>query len=92
MPSVKLTLAKSLSKQKTKELERLRDQRQDLARRVDVIILMDRNRLTIQEIAHAFGISEPTIRTWVRRFNALGVEGLIPKQVGRPKRKGAADG
>jgi len=52
------------------------------------MLLMDLEPATVAEI---FAISRATLRRWVRRFNAQGIDGLIDRpRPGRPRKITAA--
>ncbi|MER3450237.1 MAG: hypothetical protein C4315_10870 [Chloroflexota bacterium] len=55
-----------------------------LARRARAIILAAREGLSIREVAEALGVSTPTVRRWVRAFNAGGIGGLLPRRRAGP--------
>ncbi len=55
-----------------------------LARRARAIILAAREGLSIREVAEALGVSAPTVRRWVRAFNAGGIGGLLPRRRAGP--------
>jgi transposase len=47
------------------------------------IVLLELDGLREQDIADAVGVSRPTVRLWLSRFDKLGVEGLLRDAPGR---------
>jgi transposase len=50
------------------------------------IVLLALDGLREQEIAAKAGVSRPTVRLWLSRFDNLGVEGLLHDAPGRGRR------
>jgi transposase len=50
------------------------------------IVLLALEGLREQEIAEKAGVSRPTVRLWLSRFDKLGVEGLLRDAPGRGRR------
>jgi transposase len=51
------------------------------------IVLLSAQRTTVPQIATIFQVSRPTVRFWIRRFNAQGPAGLYDEErSGRPRK------
>ncbi len=91
MPTL-LTL-RPLTDEETRAIDRLAHSRTEPARAVEraQIIWWACHGTRVPAIAGALGITEATVRTWLRRFNADGVDGLkdAPRS-GRPPVYGPA--
>jgi transposase len=81
-----LTL-RPLTDEESRTVERLAHSRTEPARAVERarIVCEARRGARVPAIARALGITEATVRTWLKRFNAQGVAGLADApRSGRP--------
>ncbi len=81
-----LTL-RSLTEDETRAIDRLAHSRTEPARTVERarIIRQARDGARVPAIARALGLCEATVRLWLSRFNAAGVDGLADApRAGRP--------
>jgi transposase len=81
-----LTL-RPLTDDETRTIDRLAHSRTEAARTVERahIIWLAREGARVPASARALGVCEATVRTWLTRFNARGVEGLRDgARTGRP--------
>jgi transposase len=76
---LKVLRLRTISDEERTALERLVRSRTESVRRVErarIIAEASRGR-SAPTIAAALGIGEPTVRLWVKRFNARGMDGLV---------------
>ena len=76
-----------LGAEEAERLERLARSRTAPARAVEraTIVWLAHQGVRVSAIARALGVCEATVRTWLRRFNAHGVDGLADApRAGRP--------
>lgn len=57
-----------------------------VARRAQVLLALHGN-MTQQLAAETYGLSRQHVRKWIKRWNALGMEGIRDRRNGRPSRK-----
>jgi transposase len=71
--------------EKPKMEELLKDEDEELARRVR-IILLSAQREGVHEISTIVGLHPINVRKWIHRFNRFGLKGLYPRRSpGRPR-------
>lgn len=88
-----LTL-RPLTDEESRAIDRLAHSRTEPARAVEraQVVWRARSGARVPAIARALGITEATVRTWLKRFNAGGVAGLADApRSGRPPVYGAAE-
>ena len=78
---------RELSEAERQELERLsraRTEAAQLVRRARMVLGVSQGQ-RVSQVAHAQAVSETAVRTWVQRFNAEGIAGLVDRpRAGRP--------
>jgi transposase len=71
--------------EKAKLEELLKDSDEELARRVQ-IVLLSAQRTGVHEISAIVGLHPINVRKWIHRFNRFGINGLFPRRSpGRPR-------
>jgi transposase len=71
--------------EKLKLEELLKDSDEELARRVE-IVLLSAQRTGVHEISEMVGLHPINVRKWIHRFNRFGINGLYPRRSpGRPR-------
>ena len=83
----KLLRLRPLTDEETQEISRLAHARTEPARAVEraQIVWRAQQGVHVPQIARALGRSEATVRLWITRFNAQGLDGLEDR--GRPARR-----
>src|SRR5512141_2516864 len=71
--------------EKSKLVEILKGSDEELARRVQ-IVLLSAQRSGVHEISAMVGLHPINVRKWIHRFNRFGLQGLYPRRSpGRPR-------
>ncbi len=71
--------------EKAKLEDLLKDSDEELARRVQIVLLSSQ-RTGVHEISAMVGLHPINVRKWIHRFNRFGLNGLFPRRSpGRPR-------
>lgn len=79
---------RALDKKEHLELKRIKRREIGRVSQRAHMVLLSAQRWAVPDIANLFEVSQATVRAWIRKFEALGPQGLYDDdRSGRPRKK-----